>query len=139
MRLYLDASAIIYSLEGAPPVRELALRRIEEAEQSEGGAVITSQLSYLECRVKPLRDGATELLARIEALFARPNVVLAEVSLRVLDRATALRARHGFKTPDAIHLATALAQAADVFLTGDAGLLRCPGIEVAVIDPNARR
>jgi hypothetical protein len=76
MRLYLDASAIIYSLEGAPPVRELAVRRIEQAEQSEG-AVITSQLSRLECRVKPLRDSAADVLARFDAFFAevRPRAV----------------------------------------------------------------
>lgn len=138
MRLYLDASAIIYSLEGTPPVRESAVRRIEQAEQSEGGAVITSQLSRLECRVKPLRDGAADLLARFDAFFAPPGVVLADVSARVLERATELRAQHGFKTPDAIHLATALVQAADIFLTGDAGLARCPGIQVVILDPALR-
>jgi hypothetical protein len=57
MRLYLDSSAIIYCLEGAPAVRELAVHHIEQAERSPSGAVITSQLSRLECRVKPLRDG----------------------------------------------------------------------------------
>jgi uncharacterized protein len=55
----------------------------------------------------------------------------------VLERATELRATHGFRTPDAIHLATALVQHADTFLTGDASLKKCPGLEVALIRPEA--
>lgn len=99
---------------------------------------MTSQLSRLECRVKPLRDGSTSLLGAYDALFARPGLLIAEVSAAVLERATELRARQLFKTPDAIHLATALVQAADVFLTGDADLSRCPGLEVVILDPAPR-
>jgi len=138
MRLYFDACAIIYGIEGAPPVREAALRFVEQAEATSDGLVITSQLSRLECRVKPLRDGAMDVLARFDAFFSRHRLLLAEVSAGVIERATELRAQHGFKTPDAIHLATALVQAADVFLTGDAGLRRCPGLRVVVLDPDAR-
>ena len=87
--------------------------------------------------MKPLRAGAMDVLARFDAFFSRRRLLLAEVSAGVLERATELRAQHGFKTPDAIHLATALVQAADVFLTGDAGLRRCPGLQVVVLDPDA--
>ena len=44
-----------------------------------------------------------------------------------------LRARHNFKTPDAIHLATAIEEKADVFLTGDVTLARCSDIQVDLI------
>jgi predicted nucleic acid-binding protein len=37
-----------------------------------------------------------------------------DVSAKVIDRATELRARHGFKSPDAIHLATALVRGGGV-------------------------
>jgi hypothetical protein len=37
------------------------------------------------------------------------------------------------KTPDAIHLATAWQQRADVFLTGDAALARCREAPVEVL------
>ena len=43
----------------------------------------------------------------------------------VIDRATALRARYGFKTPDALHHACAIDAGADAFVTGDANLARC--------------
>lgn len=139
MRLYLDSSVIIYSLEGVLPVREMTVSRIAEAEASHGGAVITSRLARLECRVKPLREGALEALALVDAFFARPGLVLAEVTAQVLEGATELRARHGFKIPDAVHLATAFVQGADIFLTGDVTLARCPGMEVAILDPASER
>ncbi len=50
---YLDASAIIYLVEGAGTVREVVLRRITGAEQDPAGRLLTSQLARLECRVKP--------------------------------------------------------------------------------------
>ena len=53
----------------------------------------------------------------------------------MLDRATDLRVRHGFKVPDAIHLASAIEAGADAFLTGDAGLAKCPDVKVEVISP----
>jgi predicted nucleic acid-binding protein len=46
---------------------------------------------------------------------------------------SSLGASHGFKTADAAHLATAIEDRADVFLTGDAGLTKCPGIRVELI------
>ncbi len=137
MRLYLDASAIIYGIEGAPAVRDVALRYAAHAEVTTGGVVITSQLARLECRVKPLKTGAAEVLALYDAFFARRRLRMADVSVPVLDRAAELRVQHGFKTPDAIHLATALLETADVFLTGDAGLKRCAGLQVVVLDPAA--
>ena len=41
-----------------------------------------------------------------------------EVTADVIEAATQLRAAHNFRAPDAIHLASALAARADVFLTG---------------------
>lgn len=132
MRLYLDANPIIYSIEGVPEFRTAALAWIEEAEAA-GGAVITSRLSRLECRVRPIRDGDTELLARFEGFFAREGLELAEITAEVVETATALRATHGFRPPDAIHLATAILARADVLLTGDRNLARCPGLKVEVL------
>jgi hypothetical protein len=60
------------------------------------------------------------------------------VSAEVIDRATELRARHGFKSPDAIHLATALESGANEFWTGDAALSRCTDVVVTVLVPALR-
>ena len=132
MRLYLDTNPIVYSIEGLPDFRSAALGWIERAEVA-GGLVITSRLSRLECRVKPLRDGNLELLALFEGFFAREGLELMEVTADVIEAATQLRAAHNFRAPDAIHLASALAAKADVFLTGDRNLTRCRELNVEVL------
>ena len=95
MRLYLDANPIIYSIEGVPVFRQAALDWIERAE-THGGVVVTSRLSRLECRVKPLRDDNAELLELFEGFFAREGVELVEVTAEVIETATQLRATHNF-------------------------------------------
>lgn len=134
MRLYVDANSIIYSIEGVADFRLAALAWIDKAESGDG-VVVTSRLSRLECRVKPLRDKNAELLERYEVFFARSTVELVELSSVVIELATELRADHNFKVPDALHLASALLSKADVFLTGDKALERCPGLVVEVLGP----
>ena len=59
MRLYLDANAIIYGVESSPPLRRRVAAWIRQALADEAsGLLITSALSTLECRVKPLREGS---------------------------------------------------------------------------------
>jgi uncharacterized protein len=133
VRLYLDACAIIYSIEGIPQFRNAVLLRIASADATPGSVLMTSQLSRLECRVKPLRDKQAGLLGQYETFFTRQSFLMCPITAEILDRAAALRATHGFKTPDAIHLSTAMEYQADLFLTGDAELTRCPGLHVEVI------
>jgi predicted nucleic acid-binding protein len=85
--------------------------------------------------MKPTRDGNRSLLDRYDTLFGADRVAVLDVSERVIDRATDLRARHGFKTPDAIHLATALESSTAEFWMADAALSRCTGIAVSVLLP----
>ena len=92
--------------------------------------LITSQISRLECRAKPVRDSDSALLARYDAAFAQTRLV--QVSESIIERATELRARYGFRSPDAIHLTTAIDAAVTVFLTGDAQLARCTEVNVDV-------
>jgi predicted nucleic acid-binding protein len=84
-----------------------------------------------------MREGNRALLERYEALFAADRVAVLDVSEHVINRATDLRARHGFKTPDAIHLATAIEFAAAEFWTGDANLSRCTDTAVTLLVPSA--
>ena len=132
---YLDSSAIIYLIEGSPIVRAQVAAHIAGADSDPAGRLITSHLARLECRVKPLRDGDAALLGTYDAFFTRARVLVVDLTAAVLDRATELRARHGFKTPDAIHLASAMEAGADAFLTGDAGLAKCPGMTVELLSP----
>ena len=62
MNLYLDASAIIYAMEGCSDLRKAVLAWVTQVDSS-GGGIITSRLSRLECRVRPLREGQSGLPA----------------------------------------------------------------------------
>jgi predicted nucleic acid-binding protein len=95
--------------------------------------LVTSRLTRLECRSKPLRAGDTATLAQFDVFFAGVELVVAEVSPAVVERATELRARYNLKTPDALHYATAVEVGATVFLTGDRGLSRCSEVPVEVL------
>jgi predicted nucleic acid-binding protein len=76
-----------------------------------------------------MRNNDAALLALYDAFFTSAEVTVLEVSPAVIEKATALRAALKVKTPDAIHLASAIVTGVDAFLTGDstlAPLLRGP-------------
>ena len=100
---YLDTSAIIYFIEGSAAARSRVAGLIAGAKKEPAGRLITSRLARLECRVKPLRDGDAATLAIYDAFFTRARLTVVDVTEAILDRATELRARNGFKVPDAIH------------------------------------
>jgi predicted nucleic acid-binding protein len=133
MRLYLDASTIIYSIESASPLRDAALAHIAEAERNAESLILTSRLSCLECRVKPLRESNADLLERYDKFFALGFLRIVEIGAAVVERATKLRAQYGLRTPDAIHAATAIEAHADRFLTGDREFARCGELSVIVL------
>lgn len=96
-------------------------------------SLLTSRLTRLECRSKPLGAGDLATVAQFDVFFAGLELVLVEVSSAVIERATELRARYNLKTPDALHYATAVEAGATVFLTGDLAMARCSGVPVEVL------
>jgi predicted nucleic acid-binding protein len=87
----------------------------------------------LECRIRPLREGQSQLLATYDLFFAGKLVEVAEITAAVIERATEVRAQHRLKTPDAIHFATAIELQADLVLTGDRDMARCTQIKVELL------
>ena len=97
------------------------------------GSLVTSRLTRLECRSKPMRAGDLATLAQFDVFFAGVELLVIEVGPAVIERATDLRARYNLKTPDAIHYASAVEVGAIVFLTGDRGLSRCSEVPVEIL------
>ena len=127
MRLYFDSVATIYFVEGIEPW----FSRIAAKLAATGGRIVSSDLVRMECRVKPLRLGDSHLLADFDAVFASSEFV--PITATVFDRAAHIRATHGFKTPDSIHLAAATESGCDAFLTNDVQLTRFPDLTVEVV------
>lgn len=134
-RVYLDACTIIYLIEGADPFHSLVVARLLPYQGDPEARLLTSILSRLECRTRPLATSDVRLLGLYDQFFAGARLDLAAIDSAIIDVATDLRARYRFRSPDAIHLATAIRHGADVFLTGDAGLKRCAEVKVEVLQP----
>jgi predicted nucleic acid-binding protein len=130
--IYADANVIIRLIEGDAAARTPLEARLLPL-RGRGRYCLTSQLTRLECRTKPIRDGNASLLAIYDAFFISAEVDVLPISVAVVDKATELRAALKLKTPDALHLATAILSGATSFLTGDKALDRCKEISVEIL------
>ncbi len=132
MKTYFDSVIPIYLLDHTGSFQRRAVARLATLEAA-GGQIAVSDLTRLECRVKPLATADAPKLAGFDAFFARPDVVKVPLTTAVYDRATLLRATYHFKLADALHLAAAIEANCDLFLTNDNRLSRCTDIAIEVL------
>jgi predicted nucleic acid-binding protein len=133
MRLFLDASALIYRFEGAPAFRAAVVAQIAQLTAGQNALELAvSRLSVLECRAKPLRDGDLGLLKQYDDFFAAVTVV--ELSPAVVELATQLCVRDRVTTSCALQAACALSvPSGTIVVTGDAAFTRVQGLDVILI------
>ena len=135
MIAFLDASALIYLLEGEATWARAVQRELQQlAEREPTLPIALSRLSMLECRVGPFRRGDQVSLGRFEAFFAQPDLVWVELNTAVIQVATRLRANHGLRTPDALQAASCFQLGSEaVMLTGDADFRRVSALQLRLI------
>jgi predicted nucleic acid-binding protein len=98
-------------------------------------SALTSMLVITELLTKPLRDRNKPLANMYLAFLSTfPNLQLKSISYSISLRAAKIRAKHGLKTPDAIFLATAIEEGAEVFVTNDLRMKKVRGIEIILLD-----
>jgi predicted nucleic acid-binding protein len=129
VRVYIDSAPLIYLVEDVVPYAPTLESRLEAPDMIQ----VCSKLSRMECRGKPIRDRQDALLAAFDSYFADIIAEFIPLSRQVIDRATELRARYRFRTPDAIHLAAAIAGDCYLFLTNDHRLSQCSEIPIEVM------
>jgi predicted nucleic acid-binding protein len=112
-------------IEQVPEYGDVVAQRLSPTD-----ALVVSDLSRLECRVKPMRDGNAALLEEFDRFFSEAVNEVVTLTREVIDRATEIRSRYGFKTPDAIHLAAATSSSCELFLTNDPRLNRFTELHV---------
>ena len=135
MIAFFDASALIYRIEGREPFAgrvSKELTAVAKRHPDLGTAV--SRLTWLECRVGPMKANDSATLASFDGFFARPDLAWIELTRDVVELAAAIRAKHGLRTPDALQVASCLQLGADhVFLSGDRAFKRVGGLNVRVL------
>ncbi len=126
--IYVDTAPLIYLVEHVPQYGDVVAQRLSSTD-----ALVASDLSRLECRVKPMREGNTALLDEFDRFFNESVSEVLALSREVIDRATEIRSLYGFKTPDAIHLAAAILSNCELFLTNDRRLDGFTGLRVETL------
>jgi predicted nucleic acid-binding protein len=119
-RVYLDSCIVIYLIQGHESLRREILSALRPAQEPLTACV--SDLTRLECRVGPMREDDGDLLRQFDDFFASRDLENLPIDVSVFDLATSLRASHGTKTPDALHLATAVIGGCAEFWTNDGRL-----------------
>lgn len=135
MIAFLDSSTIIYLTEGKKPFVDKVRRQLQALARTDPALrTAVSRLAWLECRTGPMKAGDMETLARYDSFFAHHDLICIEMYADAVDLATAIRTRHGLKTPDALQAACCLQLGEDhLFITGDAGFRRVAGLHTRIL------
>ena len=131
--VYPDTCILIYWLERNPIYVDAIVQKLRP-EQGAAPILVFTELTCLECRVKPLKTGNQVQLAGYDRVFSTPGYRFVGLAREVFDLATELRALHGLKTPDAIHLAAALHAGCDEIWTNDDRLAKAAAGRIGVFN-----
>jgi predicted nucleic acid-binding protein len=130
VRIYLDSAPIVYLVEQNPVFGP----KVATWLLTHPGDLVSSELGRMESLVLPTRNADAGLIVDFEQFFATQIAEMAALRRDLFDRAIEIRAAFpSIRTPDAIHLATAVVSGCDVFLCNDAQLKQYPGIRVELI------
>ena len=135
-RILLDSVSIVYYLERNPRYFAAAAEWMERVNAGRLTAV-ASALLLAEVLVPAYRAGKPAAARQARAALERiPNFELVDATPAVSDVAARLRAEHNLRTPDALHVATALNEEVDWVVTNDARLRRieAEGLRVWLFD-----
>lgn len=135
-RILLDSVSIVYYLERNPRYFHAAAEWMERVNVGRLAAY-ASALLLAEVLVPAYRAGKPAAARQARAALERvPNFEIVDVSAAVSDSAARLRAEHNLRTPDALHVATALNEGAGWIVTNDRVLRRVEpeGVRVWLFD-----
>jgi len=130
----LDTAPLIYFIEKNPTYYGTLLPFFEVVHNG-GIQVVTSTLTLTEVLVLPYRSGNQKLAFEYtKILLNSPNLTILPVSNSIATAAARVRAAYGYKSPDAIQIATAQEGNAKAFLTNDSSLKSIPAMQVLQLD-----
>lgn len=120
--LALDTQLFIYFLERHPIYFSLVQDIFTRIEKGEVQAAASS-LAFTEIFVPAYRHKMLSQVTEVFRLLTNfPNLRFTDISPCIAQEAARIRADYNLRTPDALHVASALDVQADVFVTNDHGL-----------------
>lgn len=132
-RVHIDSMTFIYFIEEHPRYVNVVESVFELVDAGELVG-LSSYVTLLEVLVKPIQEKDAALAQKYrEFLTGARNFALFPVDRGIAEDGAGIRARYGFRTPDAIQLATAVRHGADTFLTNDEKLKNFDQLEVVVL------
>ena len=105
--VYFDTNIFIYAFE-TPSRYRTQLASLASLLDEERCVVFTSEFTLSEILTKPFRDNMLDSAAKYRETLEDSAIRLAPVTRSVLIRSAMLRGQLGIKTPDALHVATAV-------------------------------
>lgn len=130
----IDTSIFVYFIERRSlylPVLMPLFAKIDDGELP----AVTSDLTLLEALVIPYRAGDRAVAEEYEAILTSGRgLTLVPIDLSIIRLAARIRAATAVRTPDALHLATAVVTNCRAFLTNDRRLRSIRGLEVLQLD-----
>jgi len=135
-KILLDSVILIYYFD-RHPIHESQVGELLGELETKACAVTLSSLVLAEILVPYYREKSYKKIKGIKrALSNAPNIHMQEMNSAIAEKAAELRASLGMKTPDAIHLATALHAEVDCLITNDSDFLKYQesDLEIVLLD-----
>jgi predicted nucleic acid-binding protein len=133
--VYFDANIFIYLLENHSDFGEICLSIVQSAVDKELDGY-SGDLVLAELLVKPLKDNNARAVKAVKDLFSKEaRIELLPHKRSTFETAALLRANYKIKLPDALHIATAIENHIEVFLTNDREIPSIPEITVLQLPP----
>ncbi len=133
-RLYVDSAPLIYYVEANPSYFAKMLQVVSIAKTADL-KVITSVLALAEVLVLPFRQDSQRLLQAYQNMLLYEDAfALNPVTADICILAAEMRARYRLRTPDALHVATAILSHCEAMLTNDKDMTRITELSVLLLD-----
>lgn len=132
-KIYIDTNLFIYFFENNPNYADKVEKLFEES-INKNILLISSELLYLELSVLPIKKQNSKILklyTDIENYL--PNLDLIPISKNILLKAAEIRATYNYRSPDAIHLSTALSEKCKGFYCADKNLKSFEQIKINIV------
>lgn len=131
-RIALDSNVLIYLLEGQGPLAEAAGRLVDAIESGERDGVI-SAIGLAEILAGPANDGDAQAFELTAEALRDSRIQIIPLDAVTAGDAAWVRGSLGIGLTDSVHLASARAAGATVFVTNDRRLRSLPRMSVSYL------